>query len=265
MAPRAGVLNPRLPCCWAALEDLLARRAVSPSSNPFLWHCSSRSSSSSTNICQDTALTSPHSRLPSLHSRLPSLHSCLPHHTIISLHCTVVSLHHTVVFTAQLLPFPTVVSLTHSCFPLHRFVFVWMLYTSFQHQLWLDFFSFSFRSQRAFKFYIASVITRTNTQQTRLQLSCADTHTHRGACIYTKFILFSPTDLGLWLGKTTAGLGDDGGEAGVDCLIHQFVSETREVLLELAQTFLAVWQQRQAERQISPMALVPVRWTLKLR
>ena len=90
-------------------------------------------------------------------------------------------------------------------------------------------------------------------------------HMHRGACIYTKLISFSPADLGLWLGKTTTGLGDDGGEAGVDGLIHQFVSEAREVLLEFAQTFLTVRQQRQAVRQISPMALVPVRWTLKLR
>lgn len=83
--------------------------------------------------------------------------------------------------------------------------------------------------------------------------------------MYTELILFSPADLGLWLGKTTAGLGDDGCEAGIDGLIHQFVSEAREVLLELAHTFLAVRQQRQAEGQISPVALVPVRWTLKLR
>ena len=52
------------------------------------------------------------------------------------------------------------------------------------------------------------------------------------ACVHNE--LNSSTDLSLRLSKTTAGLGDDGGEAGVDTLVHQFVRKAREVLLQLA-------------------------------
>ena len=64
------------------------------------------------------------------------------------------------------------------------------------------------------------------------------------------------TDLGFGFGKLP-GATDDRNEGVVDILVGELVDEAGLVLQEFAHRFIAVRQQRQTQRQVSPLSVDP--------